>query len=349
VHFHQLNALKTSVMLFMSSGFKWVKGQFHKFTALMKIRVGGTENLSVEKGDVIEYDGSILRYLGLEVPTTSIRGSINQGWFVLGEVDEDSDEEYEVPAAVVPSRNPAKAKTINTDLLNIQRGSLTADHDHDEDVVMNVNDRRDVKNPLNSKVLNTPTHVAPKRITSSSVSDGDGGETIIGRIRTPAKIKVENMDRPESVKIISSIENIAGSGFIPNNPPKARTNIVHKEGISIKMNVGNMESSEVQNMDEDGGKSIRVSSFEERMNNANPHKKRPGKKVDTSKLDYRVKIALVLDPDFPIHWPYEGKNAEKVSFLKKQQISDSLVKALYATESDYFKKFLKKEHSDKLL
>ena len=69
---------------------RWKRGEFRKFFAKMKIRVGSVGNAAggvIQEGDEFEYDGSILKYAGAELQSTQLRGAVLNDWVTIDEND----------------------------------------------------------------------------------------------------------------------------------------------------------------------------------------------------------------------------------------------------------------------
>jgi hypothetical protein len=323
---------------------KWQRGSFLKFYSKMKIQIGAQKGLSIQSGDEFEFDGSILKYGGMEINTVELRGAIKSDWASLSE-----DETY-IPESTTPSRNIAKAQTINTDLSKVQRSSFKAleASSLDEDTVMTVEDRRPKQG--SSKVLgvsidnSSPRALTKESVRSMPVTKGyDDQEGVsIGRIRTPTRL---SSDVTKDVGLADKLTNLSGSGLI-------RDNIIHKEGVSIRTNVGKVDSKINSYEDTDGGvevakvrhsRAASTEGIEVKDTSSRPSPIISKKvKIDT-KLSPRVRIARVIDPSFPIDWSFEGKLSERLARAKEHGISDDFLQALYAAEGDQMRKKLETE------
>lgn len=80
----------------MSREIQYVKGEFRKYKAMMKFSVGVMSGY-LDKDDIIEYDGYVLRHNDKDYETDSLRGAIYAGW--LTPVEEESDFEYKAKPA----------------------------------------------------------------------------------------------------------------------------------------------------------------------------------------------------------------------------------------------------------
>lgn len=328
---------------------KWQRGQFNTFYAKMKIRIGGKDDIAIADGDEFQYDGTILKYGGLEVNTIQLRGGIDNGWAGLDQEDDSR------PRAVIPTRNRAASQSVNRDLSHVQRVSSAIETDNmDEDTVMQVSDRR--PQATGRKVMNVPTDTArPKVIrasTDSKVRKTPGGMVItdeveeqggvdIGRIRTPASVTANVTDKSGSA-VIQRLEGIEGSGYIPHT---------EKEGISIRTTVGRGEEmidfsagkviGKVRHTDKDRGGAEGISVRDTSGPQMNKSKKAAGKVQINTKVDPKVRIAKAFDPDFPTDWSFSGKLAERLARVKQHGPTPQFLEALYAAEGDQMRKLLR--------
>lgn len=326
---------------------KWQRGNFLRFVSQMKIQIGAQKGLSIQAHDDFEFDGSILKYGGLEVNTVELRGAIKDNWATLA----DSDSESTAPECSVPMRKIAKAQTINTDLSKVQRSDSRSLESSipDEDTVMRVDDRRPKNN--SSRVLGVNIdNSSPRTLTkdsirssmpiSSNVDDQEG--VSIGRVRTPTRL---SSDVTKDVGLADKLTNLSGSGFI-------RDKTIEKEGVTIRTNVGKMDPNVGTNDDEEGvviGKvrHSRNASTEgiEVKDTSNINTRTASKKVKIDvNLSPRIRIARSIYPSFPVDWSFDGKLAERYQRAKDYGISDEFLQALYAAEGDQFRSFLTKQH-----
>lgn len=346
---------------------QWQRNKFITLYSKMKVRIGGKDPVTIEAGDLVEYDGTILKYAGLELAQPGLRSSVREGWFT-----DNEDEIGSRVAAVVPTRNVAKSQTKNEDLQHVQRHDATplqTDH-QDEDTVLNVSDRRPTASPDKSHPGGRNIRAEPRKLTSADnrkkgfrsgglvVNPGAIEEqdyTPVGRMRTAAKIKVD-MSSPESHSIKSQLDNLKGSGFIPNHT-------VEHEGVSIRTNLGKMDRSAPVEIAQEGegrlvgkvrhssksssnadGVEVRDTSNirSERAVASNAAPPPNGKKIDT-KLNPRIRAARRIDPSFPTSWDFSGKLVERLDRAKKHGATPEFLEALYAAEGDQFRKVLEKE------
>ena len=252
---------------------QWKRGEYLKFFANMKIRIGGKDEITIQKGDEFEYDGSVCRYSGTEFPTPTLRGAIRSDWARI-----NPDHDY-VPPAFNTSRAVAKSQSKTTDLSRVQRTQpqSMATESLDEETVLTVTDRQKLPRDDRGRIAGHLNHTnnrrgvvqdddrqvnfrapinpnAGQRVLNPSMSDIDqqDGRTI-GRVMTPANIgKVDILKEPGKAKDIERSQHVDfGAGRVH----RAGRN-VHQEGIDIRMNVGNVDREQVYDGDEDGGQYI---------------------------------------------------------------------------------------------
>jgi hypothetical protein len=355
---------------------QYQRGQFHTLYAKMKIRLGGTgpngvpHNIAFEKGDTIQYDGSVLKYAGMELPVgPSMRSSINQGWFT-----DDPEEIDNLPEAVIPTRNVAKSQTKNTDLQRVQRRddvAMETDH-HDEDTVMNVSDRRpdahaDQHNPGGRNIRAEPRKITaatmPRKGFKSKglvINPGEIEEqdyTPVARLRTSAKAKVD-MYSPEAGQLKHKLDNLSGSGAIPLRQ-RQREETFEQEGVTIRTTAKMPRNAEVEIAQENEGTvvgKVRHSSKKATGNaegisvtdTSNIREERAAAKknaksagIDT-KVPPKIRLARSIDPSFPLNWSFDGKLKDRLAAAKKHGATPVFLEALYAAEGDQMRKMLEK-------
>jgi len=325
----------------------WKRGVFHKFYAKMKIRVGSQNPFAIMKGDEFEYDGSILKYAGMEVAQPQMRGAYNEGWYSTDPDDGDGVQ------AVKPSRNVAQAQTKTTDLAHVQRMGakpIAADNS-DEDTVMEVSERRPGAKDdprATPRAITKETRKAPSLVVNPGHLEAQEGVTV-GSVRTAAKLKVD-MSKSESVEAKKNLDNIKGSGYIPTGP---RKHTIEREGVTITTNVSDVDRS-VQIDQDDGGVTVGKvrhtangsSEGIEIKDTSNIRNKSAAatapKKIDT-KLSPKVRVARAIDPSFPASWDFSGKLKERMARVREHGITPQFLEALYAAEGDQMRKLLEQE------
>lgn len=321
------------------------RGKYIKYFAKMKIRVGGANSIDIQKGDEFEYDGSILKYSGMEVSSPQLRGAIENGWAnVEGVVEEESEEIY--VEAVRPSRSIAKSQTINRDLSKVQRtaSSTVSPSSLDEDEVLKVSDRETMAKKA-PKILKSTDNRKTRGMEIQSDSQDNQDAVSIGRVRTSAKAVFNDVNNSAALKKIQELENLSGIRA------DLYENKVVKEGVTITSNLGRMSS--VSEADPEDGEvvgrvrnssrnSVEGISVADTSGIRNPTKKA----VLPSNVDPRIRIARAIDPDFPLDWSFSGKLVDRLQAVKDHGVAPSFLEALFAAEGDQMRKILMKEFPD---
>lgn len=330
---------------------RWQRGTFLKFVSLMKIHVGGNTALDVQNGDEFEYDGSILKYSGMEVAQPQLRGAISSGWVKLISPSGESEDSSDLPDTISPNRNIAKAQTINRDLLKVQRtsGTKVVTSQQDEDEVLRVGDR----GGNSPKVVTATDNRKSRSMSIRPDSNDDQGAVTIGRVKTSAKQMFSDVSRQDAGTILNELENMSSV------KADLYHNTVEKEGVTIRSNIGNINRMEVAQ--EDDGEVIghvrtatKISTEGiEVTDTSAPGKKQaapssvaPGAPVRDMKLSPRIRVAKAIYPEFPLDWSFEGKLAERLEAVRKHGVSPDFLEALYAAEGDQFRKVLIREYPD---
>lgn len=357
---------------------QWKRNEFNTYYALMKIRVGGKDELTIGAGDEFQYDGSILKYAGAEIPQHSLRGMFKQGW--VSDSPPDGDER----ALVRPHqamRNVAKSQSVNKDLAHVARGGARAVSldNLDEDTVFEVSDRSYVRDNRSQKGHLTRENVRDvhnQRIASArgmSIEDSvqDQGGVEVGRVRTSTHLKADVLD-PRNRGLKDQLENLSGSGLIRDqfspvverHDPRPTRKLIHTEGISISTNVGNVDRQVREEASESGVEvgRVRHSSKSSRSaeggveisDTSNIRAERAAAKVPAvktykvdTKVSPQVRVARAIDPTFPANWSFSGRLSERLAAVKARKgITPEFLDALYAAEGDAMRRTLAKAYPD---
>jgi hypothetical protein len=358
---------------------KWKRGDYIKFYASTKIRVGGKDNTVIEEGDEFDYDGSILKYAGAEIASPQLRGAILSDWASLKE------DEIVKPGPFRPSRNVAASKSVNTDLSRVQRvGSKMVDPgEYDEETVLKVGDRGmdsdgHIAQRKHITKENNRSSTAGRRVPMMEVTQSDfdnQGGVQVAMVNTPAKIKADVLD-PQNAGMARQIET-----RVLGNPKKLVNKVsldgtTTVEGVTIRTNLSSkMDRSNIQSEEvSSSGKTIghvrhsdtgftgskgdlevrdTSGSYGKIAKRADVSKQQKSIKSSKSKpveeiLPLRIRTARRIDPDFPAEWDFTGKLAERLDRVRKYGPTREFLEALYAAEGDQMRKVLTSEYPDVL-
>lgn len=322
----------------------WKRNQFLKFYAKMKIRVGGASPIDINKGDEFEYDGTIVKYAGMELNQPQMRGAISAGWASLNVTGEEVVNPVNVPRSV------AVAKTVNTDLSRVQRRDpdLMNSDSLDERTILNVKDRHEGNSV---KALRPNTDLASSQ----------EGKTI-GRIKTSTRLAMD-VSTQQAGNVINHLEN--GNWGRPEYNQK-----VTKEGVEISSNLKSMSSQinteesegqvigQVRNSNKESEEGIKFNNKQDSVVSdlmqqiemlKNQVAAMANNKPDPipANVDPRIRVARTIDKNFPLDWDFSGKLADRMERAKNHGISDAFLEALFAAEGDQMRKLLKREYPEK--
>jgi hypothetical protein len=361
----------------MTQQIDWKRNNYYTFVANQTIRVGGQHPISVAEGLEFEYDGTVMKYAGAELPNPSLRTAIEQlNWAFLA----DGGSGGHI-AAHVPARRVAKATTVNRDLSKVQRvgGTLQSDST-DENTVMDVSERRgagmvDRQGHLTGHLdrNNRPNRIAMD--VQSGVEDQEG--IVVSKIRTPAKLG--KVDVVQHSGLAQRLETIgADQGFGRSAAMKETT--TYREGVSIKTQVGRIDPSDVSSEEEgtyvsrvrnsrrsssegieilDTSRAGRPRREEQapapRRAPPRPAPKKAAKKPvaksapkkpaeDLSSLPPRIRTALRIDPEFPRTWSFEGRLVDRFQRIEEHGVSDLFLEAMWAAENDPMRRALEAKY-----
>lgn len=318
---------------------QWKRGEFQKFYAQIKIRVGGKDTLDIQKGDEFEFDGTIVRYAGAEFPQPGVRGAVRERWATLTQQGQAID-------AFRPERSMAKAQSKNETFQNIQREQPSTPHTNslDEETVLNVTDR--------SNIQKEGGHVGPEhnrrtagRI-SPSVADSQDGQVVSG-IRSPVKTSTNIFD-PNARAVAENIGFEQGYGRADGAVGKRKFTT---EGVSVE-SMGHVNSTAVQNDPEEGkiiGKIRQSTPLSEAGISTKDTSGLPGVNHSTIQQEgmadaeptSKLVVARALYPSFPEDWNFFAKPEDKLQRVKELGENQDFIKALYAAEGKKMRKTLK--------
>lgn len=323
---------------------KWQRGNYLQFYSYMKIRIGSKDNIvdAIHQGDTFEFDGTMLRYAGAEIAQPSLRGAIKQDW--AG----PTPDRQQAIAARVPARKVAKSQTVNRDLSRVQRNvdeAVMETDSLDEETVLQVGDRGKIEQKQSPRALTASDNRRGIQMSMDDMQDGQ----VVGRVRSPAKLKANVLD-PANRNLARSIEN-RGVG---------RPSMIEREGITIETNVGNMDPTAVVAEEEDGTIVAQVRHSERGStegisveDTSNVRKRKPAKRAQATesqddvkskkskvRMSPKLRIALKVYPDFPHDWNFYAKSDEKLSRIDEMGADPDFLDALYASESTSMKKVL---------
>lgn len=313
----------------MTQTIQYRRNEYIKFYASMKFKVGaGAQNITINQGDEFEYDGTVLKYSGLEFQQPGLRSAIASGWATTNSNG--------VPVggvqSTVPVRNVAAAQVVTTDLSGVKRTTSIDTSEHDENHVLNVDARGTSAN----------TSVPPKIITASSrksLMDEQGGKEI-GKIGVPAK------------QIFDGVSSIERNAQDLENKKRTQPAFQQQEGVTMK--VSPTVKSEVVASQEDGvhvasvrqtapiSKEVMMSDTSVRPSKT-PISSENRMSIDTS-VRPRIRIARRIYPSFPENWVFSGKLADRFKAVENYGVTPEFLEALYAAEGDQMRKFLESKY-----
>lgn len=327
---------------------KWKRNEFNVYYAKQNINVGGEKSIKINKGEEFEYDGTILKYAGAEIQSSSFRGTFTAGW--VSESPVDQDDEVNIPS-FKPVRNIAKSQSVNSDLANVQRGgSRTMDSDDsDENVVLNVSDRENARNSAKGHLTSDDNRMSARNLRVKSDPVDDQGAVVIGKVRTSTHL-VANVADNKASALKDSLENLSGSGYLRDD--RSRKNIIQREGVTIKTNIGNVDRNSRVSSEADGtvvGQVRKSQSGRETegitVQDTSGIRNKPAVKVAApinTKINPRIRIARSIDPNFPADWSFEGKLQDRLAAIKDHGVTPEFLEAVYAAEGDQMRKCMVK-------
>jgi hypothetical protein len=328
---------------------QWQRGQFLKFFAQMKIRVGGKETVDIYKGDEFEFDGTIVKHAGMEFAQPGLRGAVREDWATL-------DPKSISVAPARPSRSIAKAQSISTNLSRIQREQLSAQEpsSHDEDTVLNVSDRNQVGNKRYAGEARRGHLTAEHNRRyggglpiDSSESDTQEGVTV-ARLdnQSPAKTQTDMYSR----------EGYSTDAIMNRNRQSIAQNkrTITQEGVTMVVEESRIDPTHV-NVDSDEARVVGQVRQTVPMSEGGIQVKdtsgpsyrraemaRKSKDNGSSKeMSPKLKVALDVYPGFPKDWNFFAKADDKIAKIKALGEDPKLLKALWASEGKKMKKVLK--------
>jgi hypothetical protein len=268
---------------------------------------------------------------------------------------------------------------VNRDLSKVQRSDPSALQTDlsDEDTVMNVSDRR----PQNTgkKVLGVPNDKAAPRVMTANTARGmqinsdeaDQEGVSVGRVRTSARLTT-NVLSSQGAAIKDKLNNLSGSGFVPEGAEEARGhNVIQREGITVKTNTSAGRVSRVEMSQDDEGEVVGkvrktrdhstegvtvtdTSNIREERARAERAPKAPAPvqrpAVKTVKVESesgtaaKIKTAKTIDPKFPDDWNFFAKLPDRLALIKKNEKNRKFLLALFVVEGASVRAHLQKTY-----
>lgn len=322
---------------------QWKRGDYRKFYARMKIRVGGKDTLDIQKGDEFEYDGTIVKYAGAEFPQPGLRGAIKEGWATLNPQGDG------IVTPVRPERSIAKAQSVSKEFSRVQRGAstiLTA-HDHDEDVIMQVGDRE--------AAMKQGKHLTRgDRRVSLDVDTQEG--MVVAKVRSATNLTA---DVTKDGSLVQEIENRSYEDGYGRANMGNRGKKFNVEGVSVSTNVGNIDPTDIQSDDASEGKVVahvkNSKMVSEGVIKVKDTSGPPGKVVKQTTVeaadstgDSKLQIARNIYSSFPEDWNFFAKPEDKLQRIKEIGENPVFLKALYEAEGKKMRKMLKQVYTKQL-
>jgi hypothetical protein len=306
----------------MDNAISFKRGDFKVYYSKTKIRVGTNDKqVVIEDGQEFEYDGTTLKYDGLEFGASSLRGIFSRGW--ASPFPDDPQPPIHNSGNV--ERNIASAKVKTSDFSRVHRmssDSMTSVRVEDQKV-LDINRR-------------TAVIASGERVSSENVqvvkNDPASGR-VIARVKVPAKVVVNDMhlDSGENRRRIEE----AGDGKPIYLDQKAN-------GVSITTNTPSRMGARVIESDQEEGYQIigQVAGRESRLetNVPVPLSFRPQKDEDSLK----IAAGRLISPLFPKGWDFKLKLSDKIETVVAMKPNKALLQAFWLVESDAFRKSLLK-------
>lgn len=179
----------------MSLDIEFKRGEFQAFRATERIHLGGPE-LNVEKGDVVEFDGHVVRFAGGEYKVPPMRASIGEGWFVP---ESDTTTTYRPKSAQVEVR---PAQSANNERGEPMQVTTVVDDERDVGSIDDVRKRASQDRPRASK---------PGRRVMEVEAQGTEGK-VIARVKTPAKFGEQEVNISNAQRIANQTRQMDNSG-----------------------------------------------------------------------------------------------------------------------------------------
>lgn len=342
---------------------QWQRNQFITFYAKIKIRVGGSPNsYTILQGDEFEFDGTVCRFSGAEFPQHSLRGAIAAGWATTEKGDITRVEPY------TPGRQIASATSVNRDLSRVQHQSNpNMDVDSlDEETVIQVNDRQAAMKDGRKHL----THADNRRSNGARAARGmpiqqgaeDQEAVVVSRLATSTHRVVDVAAQPGVARELEMASYDDGVGRA-NDARDSQT--THREGVTIKTNLGRMQSG-IHIGDENEGRvvghvrnsqvsSVEGVSIEDTSNIRSKSKAKSAPKsvmavkataapkaapVAATGLSDKLVTAQTIYPKFPNDWNFFAKTEDKLRKVEEIGPNKALIQALLASESKSVKKLL---------
>ena len=190
----------------------FVPGTFQSFRAKTRIHLGKLQT-NVNEGDIVQFDGQVLRVAGADHPYPEFRAGVKAGWVVPVE---DNISNYRPKAAGVQVRSAmdGSRKTVSTEVSEddtyagpARRPKVVREEDREPE-------EKEVKRFALKREEDLGMNVAPsrpetrKKATETSGMDGLNEDAKpVGRIATPASQKSVIADASAAAREASRLDN----------------------------------------------------------------------------------------------------------------------------------------------
>lgn len=333
----------------MSTQIQFRKGVFQPFIAQQEFRLGDL-GLKINKGDEMEFDGSILKIDGDEHALPKFRGAVAAEWVVpSGDYD---------PGLVV-SRKSANIQIRPADggnPMNAQSRTAITTVAAEDQVVGDFRDHAKATRDRNSRVamvepghtvqvrtISTPakqTVNAEKQSFSEAIRKADNVKVVAGVGRTRSEMLAQ-MDPEQKAEYLSKINSLAGSkdGV---DPDYSITDLGGGADISNEETVIESEGIVFRNTNTAKPKAPKAAA---KTAAAKPSRAAAVVVTASPKGGFQRKIAKSMCPDFPDNYDFDAPTKKKLARIQLDyEDRPDIIMAVMAAENDSEMKNLLVEH-----
>jgi hypothetical protein len=214
----------------MTTEIQFTAGEFVPLRMAVKVHLGKLA-LDLKEGDVVQFDGNILKIGGVDHAIPEFRGGVKAGWALpVGD-----DTQYRPKAAdmkVRPAQGDNKDKLLPVTLAQEETYVGPARKAKPEEKAVPKGFSREIQNQdsieRNVGPSTTPKEAAPAPrpivVKKAAVDEQDQGAKTVGKIRTPAVRKTVVSDGAQAAREIQRLDN---------DGPPARAVLASKDGQEV--------------------------------------------------------------------------------------------------------------------
>ena len=193
---------------------EFVRGTFQKLEAQNTIHLGRLEK-NLSKGDIVEFDGYILKFAGKETAMPELKAGIKRGWLQIFEGDAEVTVE-KVAQAPSPAKKEMKVETVYDEERTVAEVKPTQPKKEEEPksrfplVVEDADEDMITVSKIASKSGAEVSSASSAETSDGGIADAQGAESVGKiKIKTASKQKTVISDGSQASSEIARLDNMS--------------------------------------------------------------------------------------------------------------------------------------------